>query len=106
MFFSDEHSEYGISNTTWRSSSSSLSSNGSRDGSNMSLDRSNLANQSSNITFSTNTGQANYVHDSDIDDDNFSEVDWSSHVPTEILSNLSDIEKKRQEIINGKFAFR
>ncbi|KAL5274603.1 ARHGEF12 family protein [Megaselia abdita] len=96
----DEHSEYGISNATWRSSSSSLSSSGSRDGSNMSLDRSNIANQSSSINFSTNTGQASFAHDSDIDDDNFSEADWSSHVPTEVLSNLSDIEKKRQEIIN------
>lgn len=102
---SDEHSEYGISNTTWRSSSSSLSSNGSRDGSNMSLDQANLVNQSSNITFSTNTDHVNYAHDSDIEDDIFSEADWSSHVPSEILSNLSDIEKKRQEIINGKNLF-
>lgn len=101
-FSSDEHSEYGISNATWRSSSSSLSSNGSRDGSNMSLDRSNLGNQSSNTTFSTNTDHTNYAHDSDIDEDNFSEADWSSHVPSEVLSNLSDIEKKRQEIINGE----
>lgn len=69
----------------------------------MSLDRSNVANQSSNITFSANTGQASFAHDSDIDDDNFSEADWSSHVPPDILSSLSDIEKKRQEIINGEF---
>lgn len=68
----------------------------------MSLDRSNLANQSSNTTFSTNTGHANHARDSDIDDDNFSEADWSSHVPPEVLSNLSDIEKKRQEIMNGE----
>lgn len=68
----------------------------------MSLDRSNLGNQSSNTTFSTNTDHTHYVHESDIDEDNFSEADWSSHVPPEVLSNLSDIEKKRQEIINGE----
>lgn len=30
------------------------------------------------------------------------EADWSSHVSAEILHTLSDTEKRRQEIINGK----
>lgn len=71
----------------------------------MSLDPSNITNQSSNITFTSNiTGPATqFTHDSDIDDDNFNEADWSSHVAQEILANLSDYEKKRQEIINGEY---
>lgn len=31
------------------------------------------------------------------------EADWSSNVSAEILQTLSDAEKKRQEIINGKY---
>lgn len=30
------------------------------------------------------------------------EADWSSHVGAEFLHTLSDTEKRRQEIINGK----
>lgn len=30
------------------------------------------------------------------------EADWSSHVSADILNTLSDTEKRRQEIINGK----
>ena len=30
------------------------------------------------------------------------EADWSSAVDPEVLGNMSDAEKKRQEIINGK----
>lgn len=30
------------------------------------------------------------------------EADWSSHVGPDILHTLSDTEKRRQEIINGK----
>lgn len=30
------------------------------------------------------------------------EADWSSHVSPDILQTLSDTEKRRQEIINGK----
>lgn len=30
------------------------------------------------------------------------EADWSSHVSADILHTLSDTEKRRQEIINGK----
>lgn len=33
------------------------------------------------------------------------ETDWSSHVDPDILRTLSDTEKRRQEIINGKCRF-
>lgn len=33
------------------------------------------------------------------------EADWSSHVSADILHTLSDTEKRRQEIINGKQHF-
>lgn len=33
------------------------------------------------------------------------EADWSSHVSADILHTLSDTEKRRQEIINGKHLF-
>lgn len=37
------------------------------------------------------------------DDDDFNDTDWSSNVPVDLLTSLSDTEKKRQEIINGIF---
>lgn len=36
------------------------------------------------------------------DDEDLNEADWSSIVPVEMLAALTDAEKKRQEIINGK----
>lgn len=36
------------------------------------------------------------------DDEDLNEADWSSIVPVEMLAMLTDAEKKRQEIINGK----
>lgn len=37
------------------------------------------------------------------DDEDLNEADWSSIVAVEMLAALTDAEKKRQEIINGKF---
>lgn len=31
------------------------------------------------------------------------EVDWSSNIPADILATLCDAEKKRQEVINGRY---
>jgi len=36
------------------------------------------------------------------DEDDVNEADWSSMVAAEVLAALTDAEKKRQEIINGK----
>lgn len=36
------------------------------------------------------------------DDDDLNDADWSSNVPADVLTSLSDTEKKRQEIINGR----
>lgn len=36
------------------------------------------------------------------DDDDMNDADWSSNVPVDLLTSLSDTEKKRQEIINGR----
>lgn len=43
----------------------------------------------------------NYESD---DEDDVNEADWSSNVAAEVLAALTDAEKKRQEIINGKNA--
>lgn len=37
-----------------------------------------------------------------VDSEDEDEADWSSHVSADILHTLSDTEKRRQEIINGK----
>lgn len=36
------------------------------------------------------------------DEDDVNEADWSSMVAAEMLAALTDAEKKRQEIINGR----
>lgn len=41
----------------------------------------------------------------DSDDEADLEVDWSSNVAPDILQSLSEAEKKRQEIINGKLIY-
>lgn len=41
----------------------------------------------------------------DSEDEGDAEADWSSHVSPDILNTLSDTEKRRQEIINGKNIF-
>lgn len=41
--------------------------------------------------------------ESDDEDDLLIEADWSSNVAADMLSALTDAEKKRQEIINGEF---
>jgi hypothetical protein len=36
-------------------------------------------------------------------DDELIDMDWASTVPLDVLQSMNNDEKKRQEIINGKF---
>lgn len=85
------------------SSNSSLSSN--VDSPSMSCDvitdtPTNVSTHSKNSSIG---GTSLMLRDFDEDDEEDElEMDWSSKISSEILETLSDVEKKRQEIINGK----
>lgn len=61
------------------------------------------SNSSASNTSFWNAGQpAQRQWNFESDDDDLNEADWSSIVAVEMLAALTDAEKKRQEIINGK----
>lgn len=54
-------------------------------------------------SFSGTSALSKELMDEEFDDDDESKMtDWSSKIATEILETMSDVEKKRQEIINGE----
>lgn len=53
-------------------------------------------------SFSGTSALSKDIVDDELGDDDELETDWSSKIATEVLDTMSDVEKKRQEIINGK----
>ncbi|XP_063697194.1 rho guanine nucleotide exchange factor 11 isoform X3 [Culicoides brevitarsis] len=51
-------------------------------------------------SFSGTSALSKDIVDDELGDDDELETDWSSKISTEILDTMSDVEKKRQEIIN------
>jgi hypothetical protein len=49
---------------------------------------------------SSSTIQQSYQADSDLDAD--PNPDWQSRIDSEVLATLTDREKKRQDVLNGK----
>lgn len=106
--FSDESAEpqfnnFKKQNTMEGSSNSSLSSN--VDSPSMSCET--ITDTPTNVSMHSKNssigGASLMLRDFDEDDEEDDlETDWSSKISAEILETLTDVEKKRQEIINGE----